>query len=300
MSSAVFGIQAVAINGTAYIGVRGQSLDRGRQIFSAGFDGQVFETMHTAIQTKPMIEFDTAAIKTMITALGTSGTTSFPLVVLDNAAGIVMYCGRSAVNLPGYDATAIHVSRTALHGVVVMERLSWSLGQPAIMHLKAFLTSADGTTDPITTSTSVALATLPAAANTEAYALSALTVNGTSLGPVNSMEVTVGHKFDFDYLTGLPYPTLVSGAGARGPAEIRLTADIDDISLAEGTGSVSAVFTNLANGGTLGSSTVTCTMNGPWALEDGIQGQFQGPVTRRMTVRPKFAGSTNPFTWATT
>ncbi len=300
MSSAVFGIQAIKVNGTAFIGGRGQSLDRGRQILSAGFDGQVFETLHTAIQTKPVMEFETAAIKTMITALGTSGTTAFPLVVLDGAAGIVMYCGRSAVDLPGYDASSIHVSRTALNGVLVMERLSWSLGQPAVMHLKAFLTSTDGTTDPITTATNVALASLPAAANTEAYALSALTINGTSLGPVNSMELTVGHKFDFDYLTGLPYPTLVSGAGARGPAEIRMSVDMDDISLGEGTGSVSAVFTNLANGGTLGSSTVTATMNGPWSLEDGFQGQFQGPMTRRLTVRPKFAGATNPFTWATT
>ncbi len=115
---------------------------------------------------------------------------------------------------------------------------------------------------------------------------------------MESVELTVDHKLDCDYSTGLPYPLDVNGAGARGRASIRLSADIRDVGLTEGTGAVSLVFTNLANGGTLGANTVTFTLNGPWSLEDNITGGNGSPMTKRITVRPSLAGVTKPLTWA--
>src|SRR4051812_46312744 len=116
-----FGIQAVKINNAFFAGVRGTALNRGRTFFSDGSDGAVHETMHSIVQSKPVIEFQTVAMKTMLAALGTSGTSDFPFVALDDSNGIIMYGAKAAALAPGYDATSVHVSRTALHGVLVME-----------------------------------------------------------------------------------------------------------------------------------------------------------------------------------
>jgi hypothetical protein len=188
------------------------------------------------------------------------------------------------------------VSKTALNGVVVMESVKWSLGQAAEMSCRGLFTSTNGTTDPVTTATNNALPTQ--SVNTEAFTLSALTLNGSAVDSCESVELTVDHKFDQDFSTGLPYPLDVNGAGAKGRASIRLVADIRDVAATEGTGSVSLVFTNLANGGTLGANTVTFTLNGPWALEDSISGGNSAAMSKRITVRPSLAGATKPLTWA--
>jgi hypothetical protein len=300
MSNTAFAIQAVSINASTFAGVKGQQIDGGQTVLSGGYDGTVQETLQTIISRRRSFEWDTVQCKTMLTALGTSGSSPFPCIALDGSNGLVMYGGRSAVSLPGYSASAIHISRTALNGVVVMERMSWAQDQEAVMHCKAFVLSADGTTDPVTAATTVAFATLPNPQNTQVYVLSALTANGVSLGTVRSMDLSIGHKFDYDMTTGLPYPLMVSGAGPKGPAEIRLTADITDCSQAEGTGSVSCVFTALAAGGTLGSSTITFTFQSPWTLEDAISGSKGGPMTRKFTARPTFGGSTYALTWVST
>ncbi len=288
----VFGIQAVKLNGTAYAGVRGTQFDRARQVYSDGSDGTVHETHHAVIQAKPTAEFTSVAMKTLLTALGTSGSTEFPLVALNGSTGAVMYGAKAASNAPGYSASAVHVSKTGLNGVVVMESVRWSLGQPAEMGCRILFKSTDGTTDPITTA-------LPTqSTNTEAFSLTALTLNGSTVDTVASCEITVDHKFEQSFSTGLPYPLDVFGAGPNGRASIRLTAEIMDLAASEGSGAVSAVFTSLANGGTLGANTVTFTFNGAWTLEESISGGNGGPMAHRMIVRPYYNGSTKPLTWA--
>ncbi len=203
---------------------------------------------------------------------------------------------KAASNAPGYSASSVHVTKTGLNGVVVMESVKWGLGQAAEMSLRALFKSTDGTTDPITTATNVALPTQ--STNTEAFTLSAMTLNGSTVDSCESVELTVDHKFDQSFSTGLPYPLDIFGAGPNGRASIRLNADIRDVGFAEGSGAVSLVFTNLANGGTLGANTVTLTLTGGWALEENITGGNSGAMTKRMVVRPYYNGSTKPLTWA--
>ncbi len=291
-----YAIQAVKVNNTAYAGVVGTQFDRARQFLSEGSDGTVHETHHAVIQAKPVVEFTTVAMKTMLSALGTSGTADFPLVALDGVNGIVMYGAKAAANAPGYNASAVHMTKTALNGVVVMEGVKWSLGSAAQMMLKGFLISSNGTTDPVSTATTAALPTQ--STNAEAFTLSAVTLNGNALDSVESVELTVDHKFDQDFSTGLPYPIMYKGAGPNGRAAIRLAVDARDVELSEGTGAVSVVFTNLAQGGTLGANTVTFTFNGPWSLEETIQGGNGSPMTKRLVTRPYYNGTTKPLTWA--
>ena len=302
MSSEDFGIQAISVNGSGFAGVRGQSREMARTINSEGSDGTVFETLHTLSKSAQVASYDTVAAKTMLSAMGSSGTAPFPFVKLNGSTGLIMYCGRSASLAPGYDTGSYHLSRTALNGVITMERLAWGgIGQDALLSCKAFYTSTDGTTDPVSLSTTIAVGSLPTPANTEAYVLSALTLDGVSIGPVNSCEIDIGHKFEYQYLAGLPYPTNTRGAGPNGRAELRLMADINGIELPDlGTGSVSAVFTARASGGTLGSSTLTFTFNGPWTIQQNEQGSNAGPMSGRFEVRPKWNGTTNPLTWVFT
>lgn len=293
-----YGIRGVKLNNTTYIGVRGYMFDRKRQFHSAGYDGNVLETHHSIIQTKNDAEITTLAMKTMISALGTSGTSQFPFLALDGVNGAVLYGAAAAANAPGYNASAVHTTKTCLNGVVVMEGVKWTLGQPAEMSLRTLFTATSGSTDPIVTATNAAL---PAdSSNSEAFTLSALTVNGVSLTTVESLEISVAHKWEHDFTTGLPFPTTLRPAGANGQAEIRMNVSVRDVSLAEGTGSVSAVFTSLAQGGTLGASTVTFTFQGNYAAEEQMQGQHASPMTKSMVVRPRWDGVNLPLLWAVT
>ena len=293
-----FAIQAIQINDSEYAGTTGTTVDRGFNTTTENSDGVVQETVQFVEQEAASAEVTTWALGTILDILGTSGTSVFPFLALDGSNGLVMAGAKAASNAPAFAGSSVHLARTGLNGVIYMSNCRWSLKQKAEMTLKAMLVGdGDGTTAAVVAST-IALPTQVQPA--EGWTLSALTINGVGVVAVNSVDLAVNPKFEFEYSAGLPVPISLSGAGARGPVEIRLTADIGDATLANGTGAVSLVFTQYAVGGGLAAHTVTFTLHGNFSFENTVGGQGGSPMSKRLTVIPTYVSSTFAMTWAIT
>jgi len=299
MTNAVaFAIQECALNNVLYPGMRGQTATRGRKIQSEGLAGTVHETFHTVAQQEAMAELQSLALKSLLGALTSS--TDLPLLLLDGTNGMVMYGAKGAQASPGFASGSVHYARTALYGAIWISAIRWSVGNSVEVDLRAMFYdgAGSGATDPLAI-TSVALPTqvIPV----EQFALSALTLNGAAVDSVTSLEITFDPKLEYRFSQGNPFPTLIVGAGTKGAMECRLTATVTDLSLAEGTGSVTVTFSQYAAASpTFAAHTVAFTFNAPWTLENQLSGRSGDAQTRELVVRPRLSGSTKPVTWATT
>jgi hypothetical protein len=294
-----FALQAIQINDTEYAGCTGETFDRGFTVTTMNSDGVAQETVQLVEHEAASAEITAWSIKTLLGILGTSGTNIFPMLALDGTNGVQMIGAKAATNAPAFAGSSVHMSRQAINGVIYMSGLRWSLKQKAEMTLKALFV---GTGDGVTAAVAASTVALPTQVDpTEGWTLSALTINGAVVVSVNSVDLSINPKFEYEYSAGLPVPISLSGAGARGPVEIRLTADIGDATLANGTGSVVLVFTQYAVGGGLAAHTVTITLNGNFSFENTVGGQGGSPLSKRLTVIPTSNNSsTFAMTWAET
>jgi hypothetical protein len=290
-----FAIQQIKFNNTLYPGIAGWSFDPGDNINSDALDSTVHETAHHGMETAPTADMTTRDLG----FLGVlDGSTDIWQKAMDGTNGLVLVGGKAATNAPGYQGGSVHVARTGLRGSLFGTGISWSKGGKAELALRGMMISADGTTPAIST-TAIALPTPPA--SDFGWKLSALNLNGSSIGAVESAGISVDPKAAFDYLAGLPEPTDVMMAGVNGPAVWRGTASIGDCDLGSGTGVVSYVFRRLATGGgfsVAANSTLTVTFNSNWSIEAGLSGQTGSPMSRSLLVLPRYNGTTKPVTWA--
>jgi hypothetical protein len=294
---AQFGIQAYKFNNVFYGGAKGQQYEDGTAFLSDGDTGQVHETLHAIMQRKPMADFTTRAGKTIIAALNDS--TDVIAKKFDGANGLKLYGAKGDTQLPGYAGASVHVSRSCLNGVLFLAGIRWSLGDAAEFALRAMMRGVAGTgaTNPVVENLADALPTQVVSA--EAFVLTSLIGNGNAAKGVRSFGLSIDPKLQHEHDTGLPYPIDVIGAGVNGPAEIRMEFECTDLGTQfDGTGAVSAVFTSLAQGGTLGANTITITLANPLSVKDSEGGEHTSPFTRKMTVRPRWDGITKPLTVA--
>lgn len=288
-----FGIQQVKINNTLYSGWRGYQLNRGIEIDAQGSDGTVYETAQHAIRSSPIADLTSRDLKTLLALMTTS--TDFPCLALDGTNGMVMYGARSAV--ASYDATAVHVSRVGLRGLLFAAGVRWAgPGSKAEMAIRAMFKSNVGTTQAVTDGGSVALPAQPAP--DQGWTLSALNLNGSPIKTVNSCDLSFDPKFAFDWDTGLPEPVDIIPPGPGGQFVVQLDADVGDIDLGQGTGAVSAVYKRYAHGGGFASDQVTHTLSGNYTIEESFGGDNGAPMSRKLKVRTRHDGTTKP--WACT
>jgi hypothetical protein len=290
-----FGIQAFSLNNVQYGGVSGFQFDAGSQVDTGGLDGVQYETMHHETALKPMAEITTRNLKAVIAAL--NGSTDLPQLTFDGTNGLLLVGGKSASGTPGYASGSVHYARRMLRGLIYMAGVSWSLGGKAEMTLKA-IAKGDGTgTDAPVAKTLVALPTPPTP--DFGFTLSALTINGVSIPSPNSVNISIEPNYEQEYLGGLPVPTDITGAGARKEMSITMTVDTGDVDIGEGTGVCSVVFKRYAQGGGLGTDTVTFTFNSRWSSEQSSGGGTNSPMSKSLLIRTRWDGTTKPLTWAT-
>lgn len=290
-----YAIQATAINGVLFSGMRGYQLDRGNEIKSEGSDGTVGETMHSIIQVKAVAELESLASRSLLAAM--TGSTHHPMLVLDGANGVQMVIGKASSLLAGYAAGTVHPQRQGKNGCVYIRSMKWSLGDYLKTSLKALFTSTNGTT----TSVLAADATLPTQVYpTERLTLTALQVGGNALNVVRSVDLEIDPKFDFDFTLGLPYPTDLTGAGVKGHLAVTMAIDADDMEIGEGTGACSAQYTLAsANSAVLAATGLTTTLNGAWGIEENWGAEQGTPGSRRLVVRSVYTSVLNALTWGT-
>lgn len=288
-----FAIQQIRFNNTLYPGISGWNVSPGLDINSDQLDGTVHETAHHAMETAPTAEMTTRNLGFISTL---DGSTDVWLKAFDGANGLELIGGRANSALPGYVGTSTHLSRKGVRGLLMATGVRWAKKGKAELALKAMFTSADGTTAALAAAANIALPALPV--TDFGYKLTSLTLNGSSIPGVESVDITCDPKAEFEYQTGLPEPVDVIMAGVNGAVMWRLNANIGDADLGAGSGAVAAVFTRLANGGGLGANTLTVTFNSNYATEEGVGGQAGSAIGRQLIVRPRYNGTTKPVTWA--
>lgn len=285
-----FAIARASLNGSDLEGARGYLIDPGEEIDSEGHDGDLYQRGHHILRANRTAELSTYDLHGVLGAL--TGSSDVPLVELDAANGLQLYGQPHASGDVGYGSTAR--LRQALRGVVHATGITWSEGSLAELSLGAQLISADGTTDPVSDTTGT---TPSPAATKHGFTLSALTVRGSSVTDVASVELTIDAKIGPDHTRGLPYPTGWRGAGVNGPLDVSLSVETAEMDITPGSGAVSLVFTNYAHGGGLGAVTVTLTLNGAWTFDEQWQGTHGEAMTRRLVVKTRHDGANRPLTW---
>jgi len=287
-----FAIQQIRFNGTLYPGIAGFQVNPGQEVNSDQLDGTVHETAHHGVETAPVAEMTTRNLGFLSTL---DGSTDAWLKAFDGSNGLELIGGKASSQAPGFQAGSVHLSRKGIRGILLATALSWSKKGKAELTLKGMFVSADGTTAALAPS-AIALPTQPTP--DFGYKLTALTINGSAIPAVDSVNITCDPRAEFEYQAGLPEPVDVLMAGVNGAVQWRMSATVGDCDLGAGSGAVAAVFTRLANGGGMGSNTVTVTFNTNWTIEEGVGGSAGSSMTRQLIVRPRYNGTTKPVTWS--
>lgn len=298
--STAFGFNQVTVNGTVIPGQVSGSFDRREREDTRADDGQLHQTSSAVMRAAPRAEFQTVALKTLFTLLGTGD--EIPFVALNGTTGIKMIGNKIAATGPGPAASTVHAQRAFLAGLLVLDGISWSPGGVASASASAYATTSAGGTDPVV-STNVAAGT--PAVNVERHVLSVCTINGTAVPQVSSLSIQITHQIDNSddstcYDLGLPYPVICKEPGAGGATEVIATIETADLTTAFANGAFVATFAILNHNGVgTSAATATVTMNTCLVREQSISGSSGQPAGRRITCRATFDGTNKPITLAT-
>src|SRR6185295_980075 len=173
-------------------------------------DSTVHESAHHGMQTAPVAELVTRDLG-FLTILNDS--TDIWCKAMDNTNGLECFGGKAASLLPGYAAGSVHLSRKMARGLLLGMGINWSKRGKAELALRGMGTSADGTTAALTPS---AVAALPAVPVPDfGWKPSAITINNQTITTIESLNITVDPKPQFEYLADLPEPTDVTLAGVN-------------------------------------------------------------------------------------
>lgn len=297
--STAFGFNQVTVNGTVIPGQVSGTFDRRESEDVQGNDGSLHQTSAAVMRTAPRAEFQTVALRTMFTLLGTGD--EIPFVALNGTTGIKMIGNKIDSAGPGPASGSVHAQRAFVSGLLALDSVSWSPGSVATATASAYATSSAGGTDPVV-STNVAAGTV--STNTERLVLSAATINGTAVPQIASVSVSIAHQIDNAdpgtcYNLGLPYPIICKEPGAGGATEVVATIETADLTTAFANGAVVLTFAKLNHNG-VGTSadTATVTLNACLVREQSISGSSGSPAGRRLTCRATFDGTNKPITLA--
>lgn len=297
-----FAFEMVRVNGATLLpGCSSPSAEQRENIRAIGSDGTLHQTGAGVLRRAPKIAFQTVAVISAFTLLGTGD--EVPYVALDGSNGIEAIGARILSTGPGYSASSDHASRKMISGGLVLAALNWSPGDVVRVSLEAFGISANGTTAAMASAT-IAAPTL--AINTQHLEVSAVTVTGTSLTRVASVDLAVTHQVENNdeeicYSLGLVEPVLLKQPGVGGQTEIVLTIETLDLTTAiTANGTVTVVMTQINHLGVgYDTETATITLNNCIVREESISGGGGRASKRRLICRATFDGTNRPLTIAT-
>jgi hypothetical protein len=292
-----FSFEMVRVNGSTLLpGCSSPSADQRENIRAIGSDGTLHQTGAGVLRRAPKIGFQTIAVIAAFSLLGTGD--EVPYLALDGSNGIEAIGAKINSSAPGYSGSSDHASRKMTSGAIVLSALDWSPGDVVRVTLEAFGISANGTT-PAMASSTIAAPTL--ALNTQQLVVSAVTVTGTTLTRVASVNLSVGHQVENNdeevcYSLGLVEPTMLKQPGVGGQTEIVLTIETLDLTTAiTANGTVTVVMTQINHLGVgYDTETATITLNNCIVREESISGK-----KRRLICRATYDGTNKPLTIAT-
>lgn len=287
-------LQAVNLDGTWLTGIKGQGLERREKHLIEGNSGTLHQTFHCVRRGAPKASFSTVAVGALLALLSTS--TDAPMKNIATALDLV-YAAQEPTK-PGY-ATTGHLCDRIAKGHVYLSGLAWSkTGDGLEASVDAFGLSADGTTNPVAAATP----TLPTDEPTEVYALTSATLGGQAISQAESVTIAIDHRGENNiesicHSLDLPFPVLMATAGVNGQVAVEATLECNDLAVApSATGTLVLVFTKFAFGGTIGTGTITVTINAGMIREESKAAQHGSPATRRFKIMASFDGTNLPLT----
>lgn len=195
MAMTTWTLACIVINGTQINQVQEQSMPTGFNEIIESSDGMVDPTFSAVMAMAPRLSFKTTAIATL---LGVVGITPVSI-----SANVVFYYQQTQPN--GTRLTgSVHRSATIAAGMVVLRKISAAQGGKAMMEVDVIPLSSDGTTDPITFASAIALPTLTGTA--EMFTLGPLKINNVMTDGVQSMDFDLGIREQVMSHAGLVYP----------------------------------------------------------------------------------------------
>jgi hypothetical protein len=286
----------VLINGTAVAGVFHNRSGPGRDLVRRQLDGQFHITKQSARKRWASAEIKTVDIVSALARL--TGSTDLPAVAMDGTNGYLGYYGLLKANYPEFAAGSVHETRKAISGAMWCESIEWSEGGDAELGIKGLFDSSDGTVEPLVYG-AASLPSIPATG--KMFDLTSATLNGSTQVDVASLSIRFDPRFS---LKRHPGSTLARGVFNDGNAvDIGISMQLGDLSAlraagaAGGTGSTVFVFTDRAQNGGLGTSTLTITVNGKWVLPGDESAAVGGDASGQVEILPSYDGTNKPVTW---
>ncbi len=145
-ASELFTLGPVTINGTAFDGLQGWSLESGLSLYRAGNDGNIYETHAHIEQSAPVLNIDGLSLAAVWDTFGTAGTTTFSAYLRKKAA-----TGNVA------DGTAVHIKISGTLGLSTAVQTQGGGNGTATSGVKLTILAADASTDPMTISAASAI-----------------------------------------------------------------------------------------------------------------------------------------------
>jgi len=290
-----YGIQAADLNGSQIAGVLDGEYDPREANEREESSGTLHNTAFYGMRTAPRASIRSRDIQQLATLL--SGNADVPYVAI--GASTHLYRAKKNTTAPGYDSASEHRRITPAGGGVVLASLGYRPGGFCEAATDWFFAGTDGDTDPMTIVDNVALPTQPTFQN--GYVGSALTVGGSSLAQINSIDIGVEHRIENNvqeecYDLGLPYPIELAMPGARGSIIITCEIETQDLTFDPAGGDVVFTMRRLASGALSGADTVVATLKADRQSQTSDQGSHGTPHTQRIRCVGVYDGVTKPFT----
>lgn len=205
MADIVYDIHAIDFGANGDFGqVQGQSVERNIQR-SIGLGSGEFERQFTGITgQQPMGRFSTFAIEA---ALGIVGVLGAPIA---GVSPLTLY--RKAFSAGGTRATEnVHDKIVISDGIIVPTNLAVNHAGDAVISYEFYGADLDGDgTSPVAVTVNQPLTGSPAAA--EIFRLGAVTINGTAVGLVQSVNIDFGLQLIFNMGNGEIFPRSIAVA----------------------------------------------------------------------------------------
>lgn len=243
--------------------IQSDSLDTGIETVLFGGDGKVDREFAAVMFQQPIATFSTTAIARALAEAGISAAA----IGTDPATADLYYqqAAPGGTRLTGGNSTRVRISK----GMLTPRTIDAQDRQIATISYELGAISTDGTTAPLTIAASQTMPTLLAA--DQAFTVGPASINGTSLGGVQSLSIDFGLQLMIVSGGGEAYPTFI-GIATRQPTIRVRTLDVDLAASLQvaAQGATDSVFylRKLAEGGTRVANATAEHIS--FSVDDGI------------------------------
>lgn len=205
--SAVHKSGIIVLNGSAAFNIVGASnitFNPGIKEVSEQAPGQVSRSYVGVMSAEPMLTATVFDIATL--AANGIGASPLPIISTGTITSVDVYLTK--VDPRGENASGSnHIRYSCSRGMIVLRSAQAKDGSTATAQIEIHGESADGTTNPFTISTGVAIPTTPIL--NELFTVGPVSVNGSSVSSVTGIDLDMGYTIVKQSSHGEVYPTHV-------------------------------------------------------------------------------------------